>query len=174
MKQNAKALAWGLALALLAALLLAVNLGPSAPTAQGSAEGALLPDFSVSCLDGRDFSAGDCRGRTLVINLWATWCAPCVRELPAFAELQRSFPEELQVLLLHPGPVTEDVAAWLADHEISLPCALDPDGTLCDTLGGGQVLPRTLVISPQGEVLYNRPGSVDYEKLLNLTNLSNP
>ncbi len=174
MKRSAKRLAWGLAVILLAALLLAVNLGPSAPAKQGSAEGELLPDFSADCLDGSVFSAGDCRGKNLVINLWATWCAPCVRELPAFVELQQNFPDRVQVLLLHADPVTEDVAAWLEANEIPLPCALDPGGALCEILGGGQVLPRTLVISPEGEVLYNRPGSMDYGKLLALINPSNP
>lgn len=174
MKPRLKAWAWGLALALLAALLLAVNLTPSGPGKQGSAEGELLPDFSADCLDGTVFSAGDSRGKFLVINLWATWCAPCVRELPDFVRLGEDFPEEVRVLLLHADPVTEDVTAWLEAQGIALPCALDPGGSLCDALGGGQVLPRTLVISPEGEVLYNRPGSMDYGKLLSLTGLSNP
>ena len=77
--------------------------------------------------------------------------------------------DTVTVLALHADLVTEDVAAWLEGREFDLPFAVAEDRTLTDMLGGGDVLPRTVVISPEGEVLYNAAGSVTYEELLRIT-----
>ena len=135
----------------------------------GSAPGEFLPDFKVKCLDGSVFTLSEQRGKTVVINLWATWCLPCVAELPHFERLLGEHGDTTAVLALHSDLVTEDVEAWLAGRDYHLPFAVAEDRALTDMLGGGDVLPRTVVISPEGEVLYNAAGSVTYEDLLRIT-----
>ncbi len=164
------------ALVLLAVTAAAVNLpgnplygGSRKTAATGSSVGEILPDFSVSCLDGSIFTLSEQRGETVVVNLWATWCAPCVKELPHFDRLLREHGDDTAVLAVHCDPVTEDVEAWLAGYDYGFPVALAGGRALADLLGGGDVLPRTVVISPDGTVLYNAAGSVDYETLLRLT-----
>ena len=164
------------ALVVLLALTAAVNLpgsplGDRAPASQigsGSAVGEALPDFTVTRTDGLRFTLSEERGRTVVINIWATWCAPCVKELPFFDRLAKER-EDVSVLALHSDLVTEDVEAYLAEYDYpSLPFAVDPDGTTVALLGGDAVLPRTVVISPDGIVTYNAAGSVTYEQLTEL------
>lgn len=165
------------ALLLLVVVTAAVNL-PGSPLSgearrteavSGSSVGEILPDFTVECLDGSVFTLSEHRGKTAVINLWATWCAPCVEELPHFERLLREHGDAVSVLALHSDLVTEDAEAWVAGHGIALPFAVAESRELTDMLGGGDVLPRTVVVSPEGVVLYNAAGSVTYEDLLRLT-----
>ena len=169
--------AWAAALLLLFGVGAAVNipgsfLGDGAAASggkAGSAPGEFLPDFTVECLDGTVFTLSEQRGKTVVINLWATWCLPCVAELPYFERLLEEHGDTTEPLALHSDLVTEDVEAWLSGRDFQLPFAVAEDRALTDMLGGGDVLPRTVVISPEGEVLYNAAGSVTYEDLLRIT-----
>lgn len=155
---------WSFLLAILAAALLFFNLPADRPAAVGAAEGDTLPDFSVPCTDGSVFTLSDHRGETVVVNVWATWCAPCLEELPDFARLLRET-QNVTVLALHSELVTEDVQAFLAERDYGLPFAVAPDAAFTGTLGVGAVLPHTLIVAPDGTVTYNRAGSLSYEAL---------
>ena len=168
MTKRIRRLLWAVALLLLAAVLLFVNLPETAPSS-GAGVGDALPDFSVECVDGSSFSLSGQRGKVVVINLWATWCTPCVRELPNFDRLLRERGDGVAVLALHTPPVTADVAAYLADYSYFMPFAVDEDGNLAELLGASTVLPQTIILSPDGVVTYNQAGSLRYEELCALT-----
>ncbi|MBN8902066.1 MAG: TlpA family protein disulfide reductase, partial [Rhodospirillales bacterium] len=92
-----------------------------------------VPD--VPCVDaaGKEHRLSEFRGRGMVVKLWATWCAPCVAEMPALAALSKTLaPDDIAVL-----PLSSDrggapvVQAWFQDREIAgLPVLLDPKGAL--------------------------------------------
>ena len=166
MSRRLSLIAWALAVALLAAVLAAVNLAPEEHA--GTEAGQRLPDFRVACLDGGEFRLADQRGKVTVINLWATWCTPCVKELPYFDRLQKEMPDAAAVLALHAAPVTADVEAFLSAYSYTIPFALDEDGSLGALLGASTVLPVTVIVGPDGIVTYNQSGSLTYEKLLEL------
>ena len=168
MSPTLKRLLWAAALLLLLAVLVFVNLPDGRTAPAGAALGEELPDFTVECLDGRVFTLSEQRGKVVVINLWATWCAPCVRELPNFDRLQREHPEEVAVLALHAPPVTADVPGYLAAYSYGIPFAVDADGGLCERLNASSVLPQTIILSPEGLVTYNRSGALDSDELLAL------
>ncbi len=163
-----KRFAWAAALLFLIAVLLLVNLPEKEPAALGAEPGELLPDFSVDCLDGGRFRLAEHRGKTVVINLWATWCTPCVKELPNFDRLQREYPAEVAVLALHSPPVTADVSDYLSAFSYGIPFAVDEDGSLSAALNASTVLPQTLIVGPDGVVTYNQSGALSYEELLAL------
>ena len=183
--------AWGLALAALSAVLICVNvLQPSpadAPAVPGAVEapagtdgtpasdapvgfevGQQLEDFSCTLLDGGTFQLAEARGSVVFINLWATYCAPCVRELPYFDRLRRERPD-VRVLAVHSALVIDDVAEYLSDKDWDIDFAVDgAEGALYRTVNGSATLPQTVVLNPRGEVVYNQVGSVTYEKLVSL------
>ncbi len=168
MKPSVRRFVWAAALLILLAVLLLVNLPEQRPSAVGAAPGERLPDFSVDCLDGGRFRLAEQRGKVVVINLWATWCAPCVRELPGFDRLQKEYPAEVAVLALHSPPVTADVADYLSAFSYGIPFAVDEDGSLSAALNASAVLPQTVIVGPDGVVTYHQSGALDYEELLAL------
>lgn len=156
------------ALFLLTAVILYVNLWdapPATPETVGAAEGELLPDLEIRLPDGTAFRTAELRGKTVVINLWATWCAPCVQELAYFDRLQREYGEEVAVLALHAELVTEDVQAFFSALGYDLDYAVAPDADLIHSLNGADIYPQTIVADADGIVRYNRVGSLTWESL---------
>lgn len=134
--------------------------------------GEQLPDFTLTCVDGTDFTLSACRGRVTVLNFWATWCAPCVKELPHFDRLQREHPDTVAVLAIHSDFVTDDVADYLAGFDYTIPFAIDADGAVTASVNGSTMLPQTVVLNRRGEVVYNQVNSVTYEALEELVALA--
>ena len=169
-----RTLAWALALALLLGTLVYVNFldrvdaapvpAETQAAALGNAVGQTLPDFSVETLEGGSFTLSEHRGEVTVLNLWATWCGPCVRELPHFEAFAAAHPD-VCVLAIHGPMITEDVPAWLAEAHYSLPFALDGEGSLTALLGASNVLPHPVVLDRSGTVIYNAPGALTPERL---------
>lgn len=164
-------LGWLLALALLGGALVYFN-HPASVTAEpppihtdasgedtGNAVGQKLPDFTVTRVDDQTFRLSETRGSVVVLNLWATWCGPCVKELPVFDEFAAKHADAV-VLAIHSGPVTEDVPTWLAMYDYQIPFAVDRDGAVTTLLGASAMLPHTVVLDRTGTVIYNAPGSV--------------
>jgi polyferredoxin/peroxiredoxin len=134
------------------------------PADLGNVVGQTLPDFTVQTLDGGTFTLSAHRGEVVILNLWATWCGPCVRELPIFEAFAAARPD-VSVLAVHGPMITEDVSAWLAEADLDLPFAVDADGALTALLGASNVLPHTVVLDRTGAVIYNAPGSITAELL---------
>ena len=172
MKSTVKYILCAAALAALIAVLVIVNL-PAKQAASGAAVGEQLPDFTVECLDGSTFSPREQRGKVVVINLWATWCGPCVQELPNFDRLQREHLTDAAVLAVHAQPVTTDVQAYLSGYSYEIPFAVDEDGSLGALLNASTALPQTIILDPNGVVTYNQPGALSYETLLDLVAAAN-
>ncbi len=123
------------------------------------------PAMRFADTTGRQLSLRDYAGHPLVVNLWATWCGPCVDELPSFAALAPKF-RALGGLVL---PVSIDlsgaavVAPFYASHGIrNLPILLDQDGNDMQVLGTDGV-PVTIVLNAAGEMVGRVDGSADWD-----------
>lgn len=135
----------------------------------GNKVGEQLEDFSVKCLDGSDFSLSAYRGKVVMINLWATWCGPCVEELPCFSDFYAAHKDDAAVLACHSPFVTDDVEAFLKDKGWEMPFTVDEDGEgVFRVTGGSNTLPQTIVLNRKGEVIYNEIRSVTPEMLTKL------
>jgi thiol-disulfide isomerase/thioredoxin len=86
--------------------------------------GGVAPALTLFDLNGKPFSVP--RNTPLVINFWATWCPPCVYELPMLDDLQKKYPM-VRVIAVNMGENPDTVRAWLAQTPLSLPIALDPE-----------------------------------------------
>ena len=129
--------------------------------------GMTAPDFTVPLYGGGEFHLWENRGKVTVLNFWATWCTPCVAELPYFDRLAEEIGDQVNVLAIHSNLVTEDVAAWLEKAGYAhLPMALDESGEILASLGVSTMLPVTVILDAEGKVYYNAVGSVTYEFLL--------
>ena len=134
----------------------------------GHEPGRRPEDFTLECTDGSTFSLSAQRGKVVVINLWATWCGPCVKELPYFEELYTSQGDQVAVLAIHSDLITDDVDEWLSKHDYTMPFAIDYGGEVIASLGGSTMLPQTIILDRNGIAVYNAVGSMTEEKLMSL------
>ena len=115
--------------------------------------------------DGAEVTLADFKGRVLVVNFWATWCAPCVKELPSLDRLQLELGGEgLLVLAISQDRGGVEVAApFLKDLDINrLGLFLDPKMKLGRAFGV-RALPWTVVIDREGNVVGELPGLAEWD-----------
>lgn len=107
-------------------------------------------DFEVPTLGGGSFSLAKHRGKVVFLNFWATWCKPCIEEMPAIERLGRRFANGPFVVLAVSGdPNSSRVGPFLAEHRVTLPVGLDPAGDLAKSFGV-RALPTTVIIDRNG------------------------
>ncbi len=141
----------------------------NAPT--GYNAGDRLEDFEALLMDGSTFRLSDQRGKVVVINLWATWCGPCVQELPHFNDFYHEHGDDVAVLACHSrygehDDVREDVKTFLKDKPWDIPVTVDDDENgIFEKTNGSTTLPQTIVLNRKGEVIYNEIRSVTPEIL---------
>ena len=88
--------------------------------------GEPAPDFQLQDLDGQDISLRDLRGKPVLINFWATWCRPCVFEMPYLQQIYEEWSGEGLVLLtINIGESPTRVKGFLENYNLSLPALLD-------------------------------------------------
>jgi len=127
------------------------------------------PDFELPLLDGVTLvSPADYTGRPLFLNFWATWCAPCVRELPALEEFvaqHAADPDGPALLTINLGEPAAVISSFLDDIGIrNLPVAMDINQVVKRDYGV-QNLPTTFVIDGVGEIRYMKLGEMTSEDM---------
>jgi thiol-disulfide isomerase/thioredoxin len=98
-------------------------------------------------------------GRTTVLNLWAYWCAPCAKELPAMAEYQRRAGPDVTVLTVHQDENEEAALVRLAELGVRLPTLQDGRRLVAAALRVPNVMPATVVLRSDGSVAEVLPRS---------------
>lgn len=130
--------------------------------------GQARPDFNLAGLDGKPYHASDWDGRVMVVNFWATWCAPCRQEIPALVELQQRYGAKgLQIV----GIALDDqqaVKGFVSDLGLSIPYPLLVEGEAAGievakrygNLSG--VLPFTVVVGRNGKIAFAQLGELSF------------
>lgn len=115
------------------------------------AEERPAPAFTLESLEGRSYTLEDCAGRVCLLAVWATWCPPCVEEVPHLSGLSRRYGEKLLILGVS---VDDDLGAlreFLQQREVAYPIVLGEDRFLAD-VGFTGILPTTLILGPSGKI----------------------
>lgn len=116
------------------------------------------PDFAAETIDGERFRMQDYRGQVVVVNVWATWCAPCRVEMPGFVDLQEEFRDEgvqfVGISVDRAG--AEAVRPYVENEGITFPQIAEP--ALAARHFAGDVVPRTYLIDKQGRIRYEHEG----------------
>jgi len=126
-----------------------------------------MPAIEAATLDGSEVSTEDLAGAPAVVNVWATWCAPCEAELPALVDVASAYDGRVGFLGVN---FTDDAAqarSWEEDYAIPYPSIEDDAGALADDLGF-PYLPHTLVVDADGTIRYRIFGETTAEELSGL------
>lgn len=130
----------------------------------GGTRAVPLPQLQFASLEGQPFSVGAATGKPMVINLWATWCPPCRREMPMMADVARTT-SDTTFVFANQGEAREQIADYLDSNDIQL------SNVLLDSFGdlrrhyGAPGLPATLFIGADGILRHAHLGEISRETL---------
>ncbi|MCC5864859.1 MAG: TlpA family protein disulfide reductase [Wenzhouxiangella sp.] len=161
--------------ALVAALGLMAGIGvawlgrpePPAVGLSGATVGDVRPDFRHGSLDGQWVSAADFDGQLMLVNFWATWCAPCRREMPLLQEASQAHADQLVVIGIaidDPGPVRD----FVTELGISYPILVGAGDVMRTQRAWGNsagALPYTVLVDRDGIIRWQHLGEVTAEEL---------
>jgi peroxiredoxin len=131
----------------------------------GISEGQRAPDFSLETLEGDKISLSDYRGQIVLLNFWATWCAPCRAEIPAIeAVLDTHQGESLVVLGVNYQESRERVGLFVEELSMTYPILLDETGKVMQTYRAPG-LPMSVLLDEQGVIQHRHPGLLTESQL---------
>lgn len=135
------------------------------PDAAGAAHSAKpFPSVSFMALDGGAIPSESFRGKLVVLNIWATWCPPCRREMPDLERLGRSLdPQHFAVIGLSVDEDEHGVREYLNDKGITFARFIDKDLKIARDLLGVGVYPTTILIAPDGTLIGRMVGPRQWE-----------
>ena len=111
------------------------------------------PDFSFTDTKGINHDLKDFEGRIVLLNFWASWCAPCIKEFPVLLELAAKYPDQLTLIGLSSDLTQEAMIKFLNRYELqaydNVFFALDENQKVTKGLFGTHMLPETYLISPE-------------------------
>lgn len=121
------------------------------------------PDVHFADPKGARHALQAFRGRYVLLNLWATWCGPCVNELPALARLA-SFAPGIRVVAVDTGDKdTVDAAAFLKEHKAGNLVAYRDNEKVMMRSFGAYALPMTVLIDPEGKIIAKAAGPAEWD-----------
>jgi cytochrome c biogenesis protein CcmG, thiol:disulfide interchange protein DsbE len=140
---------------------------PNAPITAAPAPvvGAPAPDFSLADLQGRTLTLSSLRGRTVLVNFWATWCDPCREELPLLDRIARKYPDALRVIGVETGDPADAVRSFAEPLGLTaLTLVLDPAYAARD-LYLVRGLPTSFFIDSGGAIRKIKIGALDSSEI---------
>ena len=119
-----------------------------------------VPGYKLKTLAGKRISLRDYRGSPLLINFWATWCAPCRKEFPIIKEIEKKFGKDGLIILavnIDDTRTISGVKSFVSAHSLDFIIPLDPNRKLFNNFRGSS-LPLTLLIDASGNVVRTYSG----------------
>jgi peroxiredoxin len=121
--------------------------------------GETAPDIEYAMLDGSHVQLSDLRGKVVLVNFFATWCGPCIHELPHLQDLWKEFQphDGFSMVVIGREETQDSVAAFKTKNGYTFPMAVDHDATAFHKFAK-EGIPRTYLISPDGTILFQTSG----------------
>ncbi len=131
----------------------------------------LLSAISLPDLNGQQQSLSTWEGKILIINFWASWCPPCLKEIPDFMELQTEYADKNVQFI---GIALEDleaVAAYNSEVKINYPILIAPNSGAKISHSWGNIvntIPFTVILNPKGEIIHRQMGEFSKTDILKI------
>ena len=135
-------------------LIWVITLLLATPAFSGEDPPSNAPHFSLASLDGRELALNDYQGKYLLVNFWATWCAPCKVEMPSLEFLYQKFKQRNFAMIAVSNDIfgAQVVKPYIQSQNFTFPVGLDPKLEVSNQFGVIS-LPTTFLIDPQGKII---------------------
>jgi peroxiredoxin len=142
----------------------------AAAAAAPAPAGEAAPAWKLKDLDGHEVSFAQFKGKVVVVDFWATWCGPCVSEIPGYVELQKKYgPAGLVIVGVSLDTKSPEYVKQFAQaHGMDYTLVMGDD-SIVDAFGGFDAIPTTFLINRAGHIVHKKTGAMphaDYEKLV--------
>lgn len=125
-------------------------------------QGQPAPEFTFRDQSGRGRSLSELRGKVVLVNFWATWCPPCLDEMPSMQQLQRRMANQpFEMLALSVDDSWQTVNRFMKNNAFTLPVYADFDKRI-STLYGTHMWPETYIVDKKGRIAYKVVGPKDW------------
>jgi thiol-disulfide isomerase/thioredoxin len=155
---------------LLGAVLLVAGFDGVVVRAQDASALTVAPAWKLKDLAGREVSSEQFKGKVVVLDFWATWCVPCIGEIPGYIELQKKYGAQgLMIVGVSVDQKGPDVVAKFAKAKGMNYTIVMADDAIADAFGGFDVIPTTFLINRDGRIIHRKAGAMpheEYEKLV--------
>ena len=125
--------------------------------------GQPAPNFTLPDLDGKMVKLSNYRGPVVMVNIWATWCPPCVDEMPSMERLYNELKgENFEILAVSIDALgAQAVAPFMKKYNLSFPALIDPDGTI-SALYKSTGVPESFIVNQEGILIKKIIGPRDW------------
>jgi peroxiredoxin len=132
------------------------------PASGGPIVGETTPDFQLSDLDGRTLHLSGYRGKIVVLNFWATWCAPCLEEMPSLDRFAEQFvPKGVAVLAVSVDDDEQALRQFVAKNQLKMTVLRDPDRKISSSYQTFKY-PETYILDRQGRFVQKVIGGANW------------
>jgi len=122
------------------------------------------PDFTVTLVSGETFTLSENLGKPVLINFWATWCGPCVNEMPAFERLKEDYGEEVVIVAVNCGEKAAAVQEFVHASGYTFDFAIDEKAKISTIDYPTMSIPYTVLVDAEGNIAEEFVGAVSADK----------
>jgi len=122
------------------------------------------PNFELKDVAGKAINLQDKRGKVILLNFWASWCPPCVKEIPSMNRLAESFDEDkFEIVSVNFKESPETISAFLKSVQVDFPVLIDLDGRVSDSYEIF-AFPSSFIIDAQGKMRYSVNAAIEWDE----------